>query len=73
MDWPVAVIVVAVVAVVGCIRWTVIVSDAFKAWLEQRERERLAAIDKAELAARMDVYDAKLLEMKNIVASTRSR
>lgn len=42
-----------------------IVSHAFHSWLAQRERERLSATDKAALEKRLEVVDAKLLELKN--------
>lgn len=37
----------------------------FIAWLEQRERERLSALDKAELLKKFEQVDGKLLELKN--------
>lgn len=63
-----AVIVCSSVATLGALA-----HHGFLAWLQQRERERLSAIDKAELNKRMDAYEAKMLELKNIIAGTRTR
>lgn len=38
---------------------------SFGSWLKQRERERLTAIDKAELLAMFKEVDHKLLVLKN--------
>ncbi len=43
----------------------------FMAWLQQRERERFSATDKAELLAKLKEHESKLLELKNAGLSAR--
>lgn len=48
-------------------------SHAFHSWLKQRERERLSAIDKAELSKRLDDLESKLREVKNLAQNAPRR
>lgn len=45
-----------------------IADHAFHSWLQQRERERLSATDKAVLEKRLDEVDSRIRDVKSSVS-----